>query len=552
MNFKKWSLAAAVIWATLVNTNAQTGFKNQSVSVFKNGTAFFVKTGTVSTPDKYWLWQSDSLPQMLEGTFWVNSPTADLASVKSMLDDKKETTLVQSFIDMLDANDGKRVQLFFSNDSIVLEGKLMLFKLNKEQSVMYALQAANGRTTILSTAQLQQLKRVEFLETPNFTKQKERKIPTVRIDFKSSKPTQLFNFMYLQRNISWNPEYLIELLDDKKARLSLRATVSNEAEDFETDELNLVAGVPNFKYATQIHRFLSFIYPQAFADDLAFRGRPHPATLQQSLMSNSIQSFAYAEPAAPPMPELEIGEPETITANNADGTAIEDLYYYSLKNVNLKRGQRGLFDVFAVEIPVEHIYETTLNSNSAAYVANYVVEPYTHKVAHNIKIENTSNYTWTSGAAMVVRNDKGKFAAVSQDALHYTSIKDKQTVYLTEAPDVMVRASERELERKVDDKKVTRFGIAMFFDLVTVEGEIEINNFKGKDIRLDIKRLISGELLETSDKWQQVRRPVYQSSYTPNLVTNVCWELNLKAGEKKTVKYTYKMHVERYRQAVRN
>lgn len=541
----------ALLLMTAATMRAQQGFKNQSVSVFKNASAFFIKSGKVAAADKKWLWQSDSLPAMLEGTFWVNVPDNRLTSLKSSMEDKKEEDVVQSFTDMLDANDGKRVRMYFQYDTNKVEGKVQLIKMGKDKSYMYAV--VNGsKTNIFSSDRIMQLHRLEFLDAPNFVRKWEKPTPTIRFEFENAKADQPLLLMYLQNNLSWNPEYKLELLDDKKGKLTMQAAVVNEAEDFETEELNLVAGVPNFKYATALHRFIKFLLPgvsdnELYAWELNTRGAP----LSQSAVDNSIlTNGAMLGNMQMYNDRIDVGNisipntTATTTSDNIDGASVEDLYYYTLKNIKLDRGERALYDVFTAEVPLEHIYESQLPENSIAYSTAYMVEKTTYKVAHNVKLKNTSPHTWTSGSVLVINNKDGKLSPISQDALKYTSVQEERLVYLTEAPDVSVRASEKELEHKIDEKKITRDRYTYYYDLITVEGEIELQNFKDKPIRLDVKRVINGELLETSDKWDSIRRPMVQFSYNPT--QNVCWEMTLQAKEKKTVKYKYKMYVQRY------
>ena len=53
----------------------------------------------------------------------------------------------------------------------------------------------------------------------------------LKIDFSTEKPEQPLDLMYLENGLSWSPTYLIELVDDKTANLTLRAEVVNNAEN---------------------------------------------------------------------------------------------------------------------------------------------------------------------------------------------------------------------------------------------------------------------------------------------------------------------------------
>jgi hypothetical protein len=228
---------------------------------------------------------------------------------------------------------------------------------------------------------------------------------------------------------------------------------------------------------------------------------------------------------------------------------VEDLYYYPLKNIVLKKGERGIFDIFNNEVSVEHIYETNLGGNQATYSKNYVLEKSVSKVEHNLEILNTSPYVWSSGTIMVVQNNNGKISPISQDRLDYTSMKKKEKVFLTEAPDVGITRSEKEVNRQVDEKKFTRDRYTYYYDLITVEGEVDIRNYKNKDINLESKYVIVGEPVESSVPWEQAKRPVQVQDM--NGLTNVCWKQKIKAGEQTKIKYKYKMYVLRHHEYVK-
>jgi hypothetical protein len=145
----------------------------------------------------------------------------------------------------------------------------------------------------------------------------------------------------------------------------------------------------------------------------------------------------------------------------------------------------------------------------------------------------------------VVKNINGKISPISQDLLKYTSLKDDVNVKLTEAPDVSVKFSEKEISREVNKKSVKESNNRVrYYDLVTVEAEIEIQNFKAKDIRMDTKRSTIGKLLETSEKWLLAPRLQNYDSYNPS--TDVCWELDVKSGETKKIIYKYEIYVTHY------
>ena len=52
-------------------------FKTSSISIFKNGTAFFIKSGKVKTEDSAYR-MTENIPPALFGTYWINSSAGEL------------------------------------------------------------------------------------------------------------------------------------------------------------------------------------------------------------------------------------------------------------------------------------------------------------------------------------------------------------------------------------------------------------------------------------------------------------------------------------------
>lgn len=512
---------------------AQDQLKTQSVSIFKNSTAFFVKSGTVETNDKSWSIYGDTIPQALNGTFWLSSPSNDFKLVKAFQKEviTKEEATALDFAAMLSLNNGAMVLLQFKDTSY--RGKIISLQkeLKKDETPnlyapLFALEMASGKTMIFTYGRIKMLTHLEFDKMPEYryTATKRKQVPSLQINFKSDKKRQELDMMYLSNGLAWKPDYKINLIEENKARLSLRSTVINNVEDIKAKQLNLVAGVPNFKYATKLSELIDFI------NLLVISNEKYDALSNIAIPQNSYNYNPYSENS----------DPGTLSTPQHEGTAIEDLYFYSLEDVELKKGERGFFDIFTVDVPVKHIYEAILDNNNISYSLEYTFIKKTNPVIHTIKLTNNSPYTWTAAPALVMKNNKGQNAPISQDKLGYTSQKDNISVKLTEAPDVSVQFLENETNRDIGKKTVKRGKYTYYNDLVTVDAEITVQNYKRKAINLDIKRLISGELKKSSETWQKA--PRVQFGYTLNKKTDVCWELKLEAGERKVIKYSYSFY----------
>ena len=60
-------------------------FNTSSISIFKDGTAFFIKSGQVSpTGSSYTM--KENIPPALSGTFWITSPNNQIESLSGYVD----------------------------------------------------------------------------------------------------------------------------------------------------------------------------------------------------------------------------------------------------------------------------------------------------------------------------------------------------------------------------------------------------------------------------------------------------------------------------------
>lgn len=522
---------------------AQKDLTIKSVSIFKNKTAFFIKNGSIATQNGSWSIYGDTIPAALNGTFWLSSPDNDFKLVKAYEKtiEKKEKGVVSDFSSMLALNNGKEVTLYFRDTAFV--GKILFLQKQPDEDApppnlsapLFALKTKEGKSLIFTKAMINNLIRLEFAKDPTYLYDytSSKKMPALQIDFKSNKIKQPLGMMYLSNGLAWKPDYKIELIEENKARLSLRSTVINNAEDIQTDKLNLVAGVPNFKYATKISDLINFL-----------KIKPNLIANRFDALSNVVvPTNRYSHKGATAAPTS-----TTITTGSAgfdEATAMEDLYFYTLKNVTLKKGERAFFDIFTVDVPVKHVYEAVLSDNNINYALEYSFIKKENPVIHTLKLTNNSSFTWTAASALVLKNDKEQNAPISQDKLTYTSQKDDVSVKLTEAPDVGVHFLEKEADRVTNKKSIKRGNYTYYNDLVTVEAEVTVHNYKNKSIQLDLKRAITGDLKESSVKWKLA--PRVQFGYTLNKKTDVCWEMALKAGEEKIIKYSYSFYTSEHR-----
>ena len=237
---KKHIVLLAVAIFCFAKLPAQTQpLSTQSISIFKNGQAFYLKSGLLKpTNGKFLL--PDPAPQALYGTLWFNSPEGRLTRVATYPDTLREqkTEAAVAVWDLLRNNIGK-IATGFVDDKNTVTGKVVsvgpAYKNEKGEpqfspASLVTLQAPEGGWTTIPAGQIRY---VRFLERPTLDVSQPKVTPRhlFELSFNNKKGEQAFDMMYLANGLNWAPEYLLELTGETAGTLTLQGEVANDAED---------------------------------------------------------------------------------------------------------------------------------------------------------------------------------------------------------------------------------------------------------------------------------------------------------------------------------
>lgn len=511
----------------------------QTISVFKNGTGFFIKKVNPKIKDGVSI--IENLPQALFGTIWFSTENGSIRSVTSELG--SSTQKASTLFELLKANTGKKVRIVLQSGESV-EGtieKTGSYSKSEKIEASYVPVVSNSDTYLLlktkegwKTISDHSIRSIDFFDQPNEEFVSDQSKRVVRIEFSKGNNSKSVDMMYMSKGIGWIPSYLITLKDEKNASLILTANFSNDAEDIKDGNLNLVVGVPNFAYSflesplTSKQTLAEFLQALNYGN-AEYGGRNDLRNIASQSMSNSL---GFASNRDDDSEEIKI-------------TSSEDLYFYEIPfKVNLKKGDRAIYELLRGDLQYEHIYEVVLATNSNdGYSYSYdqdrqkkSKEP--EKVWHSIQFKNTTGNPLTTGTVMVVNSENGIQKPISQDKLNYTVIGGRTKVKLTLSPDIEVMATEKETSREERAKKKDNYD----YDLVNVEATITIKNHKNTSLKLDLTRDVWGEMIKSTHKWDVIKLAPYYLSKK----NQVDWEVDLKANESKEITYQYKVYIRRY------
>ena len=521
--------------------------KAKSIAVFKNGLGFFMREGVVRLKDGWAV--TEYVPNASLGTLWISSLERDsiLEEVIGFKEDVQRSLEAISIEELLASNIGKKVKITYGDKMI--EGMIKsvpeprVSEKGEGSGIDYSrsvydprIQPKLAAIVIVDTGDGEvvlnksNISKVEFPKGFSANYLSKEKAKRMKFKVAPSKKEARLSLSYLQKGISWVPSYLINLEDSKKARITMKATLINDAEDLENVDFFFVVGYPNFLYADvlspmaleeSITQFIQGLRTEGRQDDTGGRmaiTRQRADTRESGTLSNL--DYGY----------------ETI--KGLPGAAEEDLFLYHKKNINIKKGERAYYPIFFDEVDYKHVYEweipDTINVDPRGYQRSEQEKKEKEHVWHSVKLSNSTSYPWTTAPALAVSGWK----PLAQDTINYTPKNAKTNLKLTVATDVKHDRHEYEMDRQRDVKIYNRN-----YDLVTVKGELRIKNHKNKEITMEIKKRLTGEAIEVShngkiEKVAEGLRGVNQNS-------SISWEIPVKAAGEINITYKYKVYITR-------
>jgi len=551
------------IWAVLMNcalfiyqaygvsekSAVQAETKLQQVALFKNGLGFFVSEATIPKNKETFNIVPSGAPS--HGTFWVAyPPKVKLEGLTVKEIDCEEQVEVTTIQQLLEANEGKKVRLYFKDEKRPpAEGVIKYF--TKRRQLLQPGPYSFGRfgqvgedyvkglmmiKTEASEAVISpdSIASVEFLDgKPEKTFNDKTK--STQLEVKMAKPAggEKLTLSYLAKGITWAPSYMVDITQAENAMVSAKAVVINEVCDLDDVKIQLVTGFPHLQFA-------DIVSPLALKENLAqflqslVRGQSEQGQLR-GVMSKVMEqrAFGLSDMSGMPMPAYGAAE---------EGKVAEDLFFYPVEKVHLAKGEVGYFPLFTESVAYKHIYKWEIpdyvNEEEQYYYNERrqrgEQEP-KEVVWHCLKMQNTTKVPWTTAPAEVVKEG----LILGQDTLNYTPTQGETTLRITQAASVKAEQLELETDRKRDAAQL----YGNHYDLVTVDGKLSVTNLQQKAVTLEITKTLSGELKSSQPeaKIEKLARGLQRM----NAVLKLTWTIELGPGEKKEAGYIYEVYVRR-------
>ena len=408
----------------------------------------------------------------------------------------------------------------------------------------FVLRTADG-DVLLPAAGLQSLKIPEMnTETKRSVTRKSRS-KQLTFRFNKSGGEHEITMMYFRPGIRWIPTYRVDLPegDEEMAELSLQAEILNEAEDLMEVPVDIVVGVPNFRFKTT---------PSPLALESVMRNalaQAEPALMGQ--MRNDLSNASYASrhsehySRAAATGNGGLGDLEL--SGELSGAGAQDLFVYNLPNLRLRKGDRAAVAIFAAKVPYRDVYtwdlklmrEDTATAPGGLGV-NSPLKLASNKVWHQIELTNNTTMPWTTGPVMIMQGQQ----PLAQELLTYTSPKDVCRVPVTISVDTRGTFSETEKAREL---KALRWGNNDYAKIDT-QAQLQLRNNKSSPVEIEVSVTLGGRVSGASNDGKVTLQPFnkedwhnYRGSAAVNNRSVVSWKIELKPGEafEPTIDYSF-------------
>jgi hypothetical protein len=475
------------------------------LAIFKNGTCFVKREATVTVEGQVFYIPAPS--NVLLGTYWLmTGREAGLQSVAIKRDTLKVEKPATDKAGYLRGNIGKDITLLRHTNGIEMakvSGKLLAF-----DGDAMVLQLADGKTWVGDKDHFNELL---LGSNANGQYQGQKLSDVAKVTVQKPVASTTAATLSLERGLQWYPSYLLRIINDKEAKLDMKATIINGSNTFTNTAVDIIIGNPELFFGQQLDPACG-VYMSA---TLLSGGTQQVTNMRTQAISNNMAENE----------ESDADGDTDLPDDTKGGEKMEDLYYYQLGNLTLEPDTRLVVPVLSATIAYEDIYTADLGINSPELSRSNPLD-----VFHGYRINNNTAAPFTTGSVWVLNQ---KEQPLAQAQLKYTPIKSSTEITLSKALDVSIKNEELETKREANARAL---GYGNNYDRVSYSGKLLVVNQQQKKITLRIKKYVLGSLLKSSLPGNVKKLKEDDSINTTTLLE---WELVLEPGAKKEISYDY-------------
>lgn len=552
--------------------------KTEKVIVFKDGYCLIAKRGTAVANEQGEIFTHEVPDAAMLGSFWATPQEGRLVSMtagwtETTNETEKEVSCTQT-IEVLQANVGKQCSIQL-NDNAVLSGKIARVltqettsALSDSQRLALGLQVTALRPQLSAAPALVPSQVIDGIAGSHFvvkTDDGEMLVPvsdvrrmtvkdmkttllrtvttkakSKRLTFRLADPNKPYELLltYFRPGVRWIPTYRINLTtneqQEKIAEISMQAEILNEAEDLLDMPMDIVVGVPNFRFRENV----SPLVLESTLRNALVQAAPNLMGQFRNDFSNSSymqRSSEFRRDAAQASGAGDGGAGEL--PGELTATGAQDLFVYNLPKLSLKQGERAAVPILTAAVPYRNVYtwdlQVTRNDIGTAPSGSGIQSPLVlseNRVWRQIELTNNTKLPWTTGAAMIMQGRQ----PLAQELLTYTSPKDQCRVPVTVAVDVRGSFEESEVGRELQALNWSGYHYAK----IQQQAKLDVCNNKSEAIDLEVSFRFGGKADKVShegkitlapyraEDWQNYRgRPAVNNSSV------VKWKAALDPGE---------------------
>ncbi|MGG9963572.1 hypothetical protein [Ferruginibacter sp. SUN106] len=480
------------------------------LGIFKNGTCFVKREGLVNVTEKSFYIKAPD--KVLMGTYWVFvGKEATLQSIVVKTDTFKTSHTAHAIGEFLEANVGQNITLYGNAQNTELRklsGKLLEYD---AASATMKIAIANGKTVIAGVAGF------DWMETagnPQNTILRDSIIPIAKVKLNKQADNIVVSTISLEKGVQWFPSYLFTVVNDKEARLEMKATIVNGETEYSNMPVDIIIGNPEMFYGQRLDpACIEYLNESLLGSRYDNNG-----------LSNTLNTVNISTQA--------VGNVYNWAGNDNDaddpgkaGQKLEDLYYYQLGVIDLEKNARVIVPVMTAAISYSEIYTASLPLHSTMLEGANSIQTY-----HSFLVNNNTSAPLTSGAVLVM-NAAGQPLAQAQ--LNYTPVKGSSEMQLSKAIDVQVKNEEEESGR---EKSTVKKNATEYYEKVTHNGVINIMNYKDKKITIRINKTIDGIFVKADNNGKSRK---IKSEDDDDTISQLYWQVEVAPGAKMKLQYTY-------------